>query len=673
MKIGYENGVFSLGAGRTAAEILAPAVYTDGSEITLEQTGSGEFAGGCFSAADKYSDLGRGLFSVLRTVKNTGGETKKIRTIFGVAPAFVPDKYLIPCVSYNGNGYGEGLEPKGTEKDGEPWAYAYERIGIPSCSVVENGKLAVSVFASNRDADSLVSSASIKNGSGGTLIQRIIHPTVEAPYTYCDNDKYTDRYEEFRTLAPGESFTVLLYVLVSVPEYKNYGVISTLDRVLEIMPFDKKAKLSNDDIWRVGMEYARTLISECRGKKLSVTGMGWNAAENRFKPNGHFEIGWCGQNIMSARLMIIEYKRTGEKKLLDDAVEIVDNWLDKQEDNGLLLAHYEWYTEGRNWNYKPRKPGTSWASSVDYKNGWLPETCNLGWAAAEMMKTYYLLRDMGIEKPEYYEFSRRICDFFVTHYSDEFGFGKAWRFDGTVEEKSGSIGGFVTMALIEVYKLTGKKEYLDTALRSLDFYYGRDLDNFVCTAGAIDCTCIDKETAGPFVISSIDAYELTKEEKYLTYAKKAAYYFCSWLFHYDAIYSAPSDFAEYGYYTSGSTAVSVQHPALDQWGELMCPEFIRLYRITGDEKWKTRALMMWYNAQQLITTETSQFRIHGHIRPVGSQNEAFYQARWNHLKDPISTRGFINDWLVAWVNLFRLTALERLRSVLGDSDFRALD
>ena len=102
----------------------------------------------------------------------------------------------------------------------------------------------------------------------------------------------------------------------------------------------------------------------------------------------------------------------------------------------------------------------------------------------------------------------------------------------------------------------------------------------------------------------------------------------------------------------------------------MCPEFLRLYRITGDEKWRTRARMMWYNATQLIATEDSP-PIHGIKRPVGSQNEAFFQCRWGHRPDS-NDRGHLNDWLVAWVNLFRLTALDRLKTVLGDSSFDAL-
>lgn len=658
------------------AEIRPPVLEENGREFRLypERCGDMEahYSGFGYAASYTAADLGSGLFSVERTITNTDAVSHTFKTVFEVKTRFVPDKYLIPCVNYNGNQWGEGKEPKGLyHENGEAWVYAYDRTGIPSCSVCENAAVALSLFASSRDADSLRSSCSIIRGENGTLCQRIHHPVTEAPFTYCENDKYTDRYDETITLQPGERFCVELYVLASVPRYKNYGIADTLDRVLELMPFTKSASLPPEEIWRCGIEYARTLISTAPdGKKLSSIGITADPSSGVLVHRPEFEIGWCGQNILSCRMQILDHIQSGRRELLDDALEMIDNWVVKQADNGLILAHYEWYTKGRDWNYVPRDPSKSWASHVAYKTGWLPETCNLGWAAAEMMKTYDLLHSIGIDKPAYRDFSLKICDFFVEHYSPVYGFGKSWNFDGTVAEEDGSIGGFITMALIEVYKITREPRYLQTAAASMDLYFKRDIDEFVCTAGAIDCTCVDKETAGPFIISALDLYEITGEKRYIDYALRASYYFCSWLFHYDVLYGPEAEFTQYGYYTTGSTAVSTQHPALDQWGELMCPEFLRLYRITGDEKWRIRAKMMWYNATQLIATEDSP-PIHGVKRPVGSQNEAFYQCRWGHRAD-CNERGHLNDWLVAWVNLFRLTVLDRLKTVLGDGNFDAL-
>ena len=68
--------------------------------------------------------------------------------------------------------------------------------------------------------------------------------------------------------------------------------------------------------------------------------------------------------------------------------------------------------------------------------------------------------------------------------------------------------------------------------------------------------------------------------------------------------------------------------------------------------------MIWFNSTQLIADENRRI-FHGKKRPIGSQNEAFYQARWGHRPDP-NERGHLNDWLVSWVNAFRLHVIDRV-------------
>jgi hypothetical protein len=77
-----------------------------------------------------------------------------------------------------------------------------------------------------------------------------------------------------------------------------------------------------DEIWRLGITFTKFLLHEHKGKLLFATGI-----RNRYGKDApgalvvpHFEIGWCGQNIMNARMLVLEYLRTGEKKLLQAAI-----------------------------------------------------------------------------------------------------------------------------------------------------------------------------------------------------------------------------------------------------------------------------------------------------------------------------------------------------------------
>ena len=48
--------------------------------------------------------------------------------------------------------------------------------------------------------------------------------------------------------------------------------------------------------------------------------------------------------------------------------------------------------------------------------------------------------------------------------------------------------------------------------------------------------------------------------------------------------------------------------------------------------------------------------VNGSVRPVGSQNEAFFNCRWEHNAGELR----FNDWLVAWPCAFRLETLRHL-------------
>ena len=44
-----------------------------------------------------------------------------------------PTWWMIPAVSYNGNPYGQGLEPKGTKRDRQWYTFSYRRTHLRQC------------------------------------------------------------------------------------------------------------------------------------------------------------------------------------------------------------------------------------------------------------------------------------------------------------------------------------------------------------------------------------------------------------------------------------------------------------------------------------------------------------------------------------------------------------
>ena len=623
--------------------------------------------------------LGDGAYSVMRSMTNTGGAPVSFNDILKVRDLFHAGRYTIPCVNYNGNDFdggitiADGIElgkikvPTGISCEGEPWVFSYQRTGIPSCTLTEDSTTGIALFSANDTPSSLLSSCSLEKDEEGRYVHVIVRPDVEAPYTYESKGVFGPRHEERITLGPGETFTATSYLCICPPRWENYASVSLMEHALNLLDTNLDTCLDDGQVWDLSIRFTRSLLYLYKGR--------WLIAGNRKQRMFHdqhkvlisreemaerqkweywtdiatfdpsFEIGWAGQNFLSARMLAVQAFRTGDTGLLEKAESVFDAFIGTQRKNGLLHTRYD-----RNFAGKEKKPTA--------------DVCNLGWGSAEAVRMYKLLKEHGIEKPEYLEFARRINDFFISKWDDRHGFGKTWTLKGKPDQTKGTIGGFMIPALAEFYEETAEKKYLEAALKASDFYYGKDLDRFVCTAGAMDCNCIDKETSYPFLQGSLTLYRLTGDRKHLDRAEKAAAYFSSWMFFFDPIYSPETDFARYGYHVTGGTAISAEHHAIDPWGGIMAADMLELSDLTGNPMWNTLGRLMWANAIQGITTRLGEF-YHDMQRPIGAQNEAFFQARFTKYR-PVIEAGYWNDIFVAWPPAYRLWTLDRMRR-MGES------
>ncbi len=550
---------------------------------------------------------------------------------------FAATRYLIPCVSMNGNEWGAGGEPKGMTRDGQPWVFAYDRMAIPACSVVEDKALAISLFASDCDDVSLRSACSVFV-EDGVYHQQLWWPDREAPVTYAGRDKYGPAYEPMLTLGGGESVAMQFYCLTSTPRYPNFGIADTLDVALDLFHPALADAPDPDALWNDGIAFARSLITHYEaadGTRKKGFIIGWRpdaTGEFAYRGDDCFELGWCGQNIMLARMLIEDYRRSGNRQNLDDALEIIDTRIAAcTAPSGLIAAQLKHCDDLLH-------------ASAD--------ACNLGYGTFELLRIHRALRMLGIERPDYLAAARGVCDFFDGHFSPEHGFGKQWRLDGTLLDAGGTIGAFVIPALCAIYRETGDTRYLDCAKAAFDLYVSRDLDAFACTAGALDTSCVDKETVTPLLIAALQLHAITENDRYLAVAERAAYYFCAWMMHVQPLYG-DCDITRQGLCVAGMTAVSAQHHHLDEYGLMVVPYLRDLAVRTKDARWKLRADMLWQGANQAVSDGT--LMLHGKLRPRGSQNEALFHCRW--VFTPGCGRGDLNDWLVAWPCAYRLAVL----------------
>lgn len=614
--------------------VLPPAYTLADKEYIIPEIRSNEFSDSHFTVCQSSTNISDGFIRLSRTWTNISSLPVSFQCALYVKSDFSYTHYLIPSVSYNGNNFGTDNEPKGLAHNGSPWVFSYERTSIPSCTISENENTFLSVFASDDSQSSLVSSCSLIENIGNTLTHAIRYPNIERPLSYTAKNAYTPAYEPQLTLLPGESVTFNAYILSGKPYSKNFAAANVQNAALTVLKHEHTLPDNLSKIKEASFSFLHILLTDINNVKLPSIGL--SADENNsFRVNRHFEIGWCGQNAMFARLMLAEYKESNKPELLSNAIEILDTWLNAFYDNGLMSVSYEKIGSDNN----------------------IADTCNLGYAAAEYVRSYRIAKELGVDKPKWLAAAVGIAGFMVNRYSPEYGFGKAYNVSNAeLIDTKGTVGAFIIPALLEVYKETGDDKYLSCAENAFNLYISRDLDNFICTAGALDSDCVDKETSYALIISGLMLFELTNNRFYLDNAVKASYYFCSWMYHYNVIYPPECEFSLYNWHTSGGTSVSVTHHHMDPWGAFCAEPFVKLAEYTGDGNWCLRAEIMLSNALQLVTLDNNTV-IHSRIRPLGSQNEAYFHCRWFWNKDMPPVPGMINDWLVAWPCAFRISAI----------------
>lgn len=609
----------------------------------------------------RFSDVGNGLFK--RSIKfvNYSNETFNAKIVLKVKTGFCFNNWIIPAVMYNGNEFGKGDSPKGILKNGKPWVFSYDRCSIASCTLSENKNHVFAMFASDTTASSLVSSCSFEADKSGKGIHKLIYPVSEEPVSYVGKNTYSDPYEGYITFYPGSAFEAESYIYISEPEYENYGYINLLKTAVDIFKNDYLPSMDNKVLEEVSLDYIKRPLEEYGDReKIQFFSRDYTHPLGNNIKDGEWDkytlkmieekpqlnklmiilsgatMGFASQAFMQCRMLIKYAIKNDDLDTVNFVMDYLDRWTANQKDNGLVTTSF---------------PGISSGADVT----------ELGWGASEAVKIYLLLTENNIDGKKYLEFSKRICSFFVDNYSDEKIFGQRWDFDGNCITYGGCSGSFLIKAMLELYSVCKEEKYLNCAKKALDKYFRKDMNKFVCSAGAIDCNSVDKESSFPFLYSSMEIYRQTGDEKYIEYARKSAAYFLSWMFCYDAVYDKKCDFSDLGYHTAGGTVVSAEHQCIDPYAAVIVPDLIDLYELTHEDLWKKAGDLIWRNCMQCVAGKNG-WDFHSMHRLPGMQNECFAQTRWTKYRSSPELKGHLNDFMGIWLPLFKLYSIDRLEN-----------
>lgn len=573
-----------------------------------------------------------------------------------------PDFTMIPGISYNGNGWGTTPEYVGDRFEGTPWTFASHRATIPSCTYSENDLVSLALMAQAEDS----SACSLYRVEAGEL-HAVIFPEEEGPKTL---QRHFWGAPFYGTMQPRRDFTAVLMAKPADGGAHRYRTL--LDFAWRYYGHPIAAPMPAKELYRLSIAFSRYLFErEQDGFAAFTTGAQWHMDGTTYRKTEHtYEIGWVGQSASMANAFIWDYMQTGDREKLDKALEAHDSWL---KEGQFPAGHFAARIVRDPWRYEPFDKdyvpdrwkcgecdyemfkgfaGRKFRRAPDGKILLTHDACNSGTGAEGYFEAYELLKQCGIDKPEYLAAALRVCDFALQNQDGEGALAKSWDDDGKVLTKKGTIAAFLILPLITAYRLTKEEKYFDGAVRAFDFYYSAlERDGFT-TAGALDTYCIDKESSSPLLRDALALYDVTVDKKYIAAAEKIAWYLCTWMMHFTVKYPADSLLGKMGYDTFGSTSVSTAHQALDQYALRDVLSFLRLYELTGNVQWRERALAFWCNACQCISDGTQY--INGRLRPAGAQDEAIFHTRWGRYGVPPFGP---SQWLPAWPCAYRLENL----------------
>jgi len=637
---GKVTGLFQMGRDNRNVPIVMQATGAAGEGIAANYAGMG------WTAADKITRVGPRLFRCERTWTNRTGKEQEAVLVFELRRTTPVDFYMIPAISYNGNhrwpraGF-QGLKASSMSPQevaesisGAQYVVAGDRMMAPACTITEGAGVVAGLYAEPKDAS--YSACSLDETPAG-MVQRLWWPHQEQPFGITGSGRSVQAPWETVFFRPGDSVRRAFYIALGAAPSPRMGYATVLDDAWALFYHKTPPRRSPKELWDLGMRFAKESLwidspeftgfsfsLEPRDGGFYITTWPWR-----------YEIGFVGQAGALGAFMVQDYLFTKNEDSWKKAELSLDFWAKNGRlPNGLIYPRFD---DKQNLNADP---------DVD--------TRNMGDAAYFYLLASELAEKAGRPKPLWKETGLGICDFFRAHILPNGRFGKKWKADGRLVNPDGTLGCYLLQGLIKAWRMSGDGGYLDTAKRAFRAYADDDLEAVCLTAGAIDADTIDKETGLPMLLAALDLYEITKEPYYLEKAVKAGHYLSTWQYAYSIDFPKDSPAATMDYDSFGGTTVGVGGGGADQGGANITLGWLRLWKATGDEIWKQRALAAW--GHTTIGVSDGTLKLNGKILPAGGQNEGYQHTR---TRDSYTSRqGHGNEWLCAWCTAFRLWTLQ---------------
>jgi hypothetical protein len=224
--------------------------------------------------------------------------------------------------------------------------------------------------------------------------------------------------------------------------------------------------------------------------------------------------------------------------------------------------------------------------------------------------------------------------------------------------------------LIQMYLVTGKKEYLDSAVAAGNWTYEHQYLGFEYRGGTCDQSDVmDKESGIYAMFAFIALYDITKEKRWLDAACGAADYVETFTFVWNFPVDDPYPTHPFNRnHISGQSNVTVGHGGGDVYMAACSYVYYRLYLLTGDQQYCDFAEFINLNVKQVNDIDGSMgYKYIGLVNEGGGFSDQQYRGRFHWLPwctfvevDP-SSRFFDTFGAYEVADIEKLPLEERLR------------
>lgn len=582
----------------------------------------------------------------------------KWQLMFDYAPEAVLSEWLVPAVMYERNEKGEGKYARGGIEKG--WSFREDRIPIPSCSILHNGKEWQSVFTSPSESEGEISSIKTHSITGRPALQ-IRTPYTEEPFTYTEKgillgglSAKTEGHFNVNKVP----FEYARTFYIAGGKFTHSSEIYTSLWTLAMKEFEregcKPAQRDWSEIAALKLRHLEYLLID----EPEITAVKQGKGNGLFQSFYEYTSGsFLSKSLEAAVIFARVANDTGKREYTEKAERIGEFFLKGALPNGLHRDCYSLKTK-------------EWGGYIGI--GTPPELaaganarCN-GEVMVNYLRLYSLLKSVGIVRHEFLNVAEKNVLFYIRHQlqnEEEGSFGRWWSVDGIALNTLGTNGAYIISLLVELEKVTGKRDDIDAALLKAGKYYAALIDNNGFYADTLDADCTDKEAGCALLRAFLDLYERSHDEFYLKYARLAAGYVLSWMFIYNVAFNPKSMLGKRGFRTKGMTAVSVAHHHLDFYGLSIAYDFLRLWEATQDILWKKCALFLIDACGQMVSSEKDLL---GRSRDfTGWQPEQIDQTNWDYKTRFMGTKGRFHT-CVAWTVVLTLGAMQDIRARYPD-------